>query len=49
MFQNNFEMKVFKNGGDITLEVRACWRNVICGSRCNTYRSYLKQTRLHFF
>jgi len=48
MFQNKFEIKIFENGEDIILGARPCWKNVFCGTRCNSYRTYLKQTKLEF-
>jgi len=47
MFQNKFEIKIFKNGGDIILGVRPCRKNVLRGID-NSYRTYLKQIRLEF-
>jgi len=41
MFQNKFEIKIFENGGDIILDARSCWKNVLRGTRCSLYRTYL--------
>jgi len=48
MFQNKFEIKIFENDQDIILGERLCKKNVLRGTRCNSYRIYLKQTRLEF-
>jgi len=48
MFQNKFEIKIFENGGDIILNAKPCWKNVIRVTKCGSYRTYLKQTRLEF-
>jgi len=41
MFQNKFEIKIFENDGDIILGARPYWKNVLRGTRCNSYRIYL--------
>jgi len=41
MFQNKFEIKIFENDGNIILGARLCWENVLCGTKCNSYRTYL--------
>jgi len=41
MFQNKFEIKIFENSGDIILGTRLCWKNVLCSTRCKSYRTYL--------
>jgi len=41
MFQNKFEFKIPENGGDIILGARLCWKNVLRGTKCNSYRTYL--------
>jgi len=50
MFQNKIEIwEIFENGGVIILGARPCWKNVLCGTRCNSYKTYLKQIRIKFF
>jgi len=41
MFQNKFEIKIFENGENIILGARLCWRNMLHGTRCNSYKTYL--------
>jgi len=48
MFQNKFEIKIFENGEDIIFGARLCCKNVVRGTRCNSYRTYLKQIGLEF-
>jgi len=41
MFQNKFEIKIFENGRDINFGARLCKKNVLCGTRCSSYKTYL--------